>query len=401
MKEINDPLSEQDWWNAPERLAWWNFLGFSEGAIHALESMAESICNSRQLMEAFNAFHQKTAHQGDWHFDWTPLPFDPLIQEQLGEDTSLFYLLAYLSALPHTLQAYRRRGIPMETFAETMADIQFYVEWYAQRHHRWGFEHFPWIARHLSGRLFSLGRLQFMLLPFPGKVTALRHRHDHRIILLADPRQPLRADGYAAGAGTSNTLISPEEVWHPEWEEDTRGWKGHPVSPQGYVLKRSAYFSREEWEIALQHGDCVLDVHIPQGKSLTPEDCQRSLERAYEFFPTYFPEQTFRGVYCHTWMFTPQLGHLLPPESRILQFQREFYLYPHPGNEGFLLEFVFGRRERPENNAPRDTSLQRAVLDWLDRGGELFDLPGVYLYPPSAWGKQSHWRDWGTFALEE
>lgn len=401
MKRIEETLSEEEWWNAESRLVWWQFLGLSEGAVQVLEDMAHQIQCSSNLMEFFRALHEQTAHRGEWHFDWSPLSFNPVIEAQLGNSTSLYYLLVYLSALPHILQAYQRRGISMDTFAETMADISFYIEWYAQKYGHWGFEHFPWIARHLSGRLVSLGRLQFALLPFPGKVLALRHRFHHQVILLADPDQPLRADGYAVGAGNPDLPVPTEEVWYPQRQESEDGWKGHPISPQGYALKVPAFFARDTWEIALKHGDWVLDVHIPQGKNLDLEDCRDSLQRAFAFFPRHFPESPFRGVYCHTWMFTPQLQHLLRPDSHILQFQREFYLYPHPGSAGFLLEFVFGSREYPGNDAPRDTSLRRAVLDWLSHGHELFDLPGVFLSSPQEWGKQTHRKGWLAFVTEE
>ena len=99
-------------------------------------------------------------------------------------------------------------------------------------------------------------------------------------------------------------------------------------------------------------------------------------------------------MYCHTWFFTPQLQTLLPPESAIVKFQREFYLYPFPGNIGFLWSFVFGEKYPDPFTAPRDTSLRRAVLDWIGQGKEIFDLPGIMFHTPEEWGTQPYMRQW-------
>jgi hypothetical protein len=59
-----------------------------------------------------------------------------------------------------------------------------------------------------------------------------------------------------------------------------------------------------------------------------------------------------------------------------------------------LWGFVFGKKYPDRLTAPRDTSLRRAVLDWLDEGGEIFDLPGLMFHAPQAWGTQPYMRRW-------
>jgi hypothetical protein len=90
--------------------------------------------------------------------------------------------------------------------------------------------------------------------------------------------------------------------------------------------------------------------------------------------------------------FTPQLQQILPPESNIVRFQREFYLYPHPGSPKFLWNFVFGEKYPDVTTAPRDTELRNSVLDWLEQDNELFDLPGVMLHTPEDWGTQPYYK---------
>ncbi len=116
----------------------------------------------------------------------------------------------------------------------------------------------------------------------------------------------------------------------------------------------------------------------PPTDAFTVETCRASLRQALDFFAQQSPEKTIRAGFCHTWFFTHPLQEFLPAESHIVQFQREFYLYPHPGGPGFLWEFAFGEKYRDLATAPRDTRLRRAVLDWLGQGKELFDLPGYF-----------------------
>jgi hypothetical protein len=267
---------------------------------------------------------------------------------------------------------------------------------------RWIFRQFSWVWRHLSCELFRLGRMQYMLKPFDGSVTAYRSRANGEVRLLAGAEMLLRPDGYALGAGRSQPRDpfyqdrpqSIEEVWSPAFEDRPQGWWGHPVSPYGFVLPDPLLLVRSEWDLILAPGDTVLDMHIPHDDPFTLETCRDSLRLAFDFFKQQAPGRPFKAGYCHTWFFTPQLQQILPPASNIVRFQREFYLYPFPGTPGFLWEFVFGEKVPSRAEAPRDTSLRRAVLDWLDSGKELFDLAGVMFHGPDKWGSQPYMSAW-------
>ncbi|MEI8256215.1 MAG: hypothetical protein WCJ30_11145, partial [Deltaproteobacteria bacterium] len=120
----------------------------------------------------------------------------------------------------------------------------------------------------------------------------------------------------------------------------------------------SIFLPADAWEVVLQRGDTVLDLHIPRKDPFTVAACRDSLVWACDFFKTYFPERPFKATYCHTWFFTPQLQRLLPAESNILRFQREFNLLPYPGGPAFLWSYVFGEKVASLTSAPRDTALR-------------------------------------------
>ncbi len=369
---------------------WCEWLQMPEGAVEALAEAARQIRADEKLFQIFAAFHEQTALRGEWHRDWTPLPMNEGVIGQLGESrASLFYLLGYMAALPYALREYRRLGISREVFLATMYDITIWVNHARDVYGVWCFKEFVWIWHHLSCELFRLGRLQFILSTFEGGVMAFKSRSSGHILLLADPAMPLRADGYAANAGGEET--GADERWFATFEATPAGWRGNRVAPQGYTLREEVFLLRSEWEPVLRRGDTILDLHIPRGEKMTIESCRDSFLHAFSFFTEHWPDRPFKGIYCHTWFFTPQLQQILQPDSNIVQFQREFYLYPHPGGPAFLWRFVFGEKYPDPATAPRDTFLRSAVLDWLAEGKELFDLPGVMLHRPEQWGTQPYY----------
>jgi hypothetical protein len=287
-------------------------------------------------------------------------------------------------------------------FDETMSDFGLWLFYNYERTGRWVFDRFMWIWRHLTGELFRLGRLQYALEDFEFGVTAFRNKNTRRVLLLADPKLNLRSDGYALGAGRVRFNDDPPveaeppstEAWQPTFTENADGWRGNPVVPYGYVLKPQVFLPRADWELLLRKGDPVLDVHIPRYAPFTAEACRDSLRRAYDFFTLQYPMRPVKATFCHTWFFTAQLQQILPAESNIVRFQREFYLFPHPGGPGFLWSFVFSETEFDPAKAPRDTSLRRSVLDWLVAGKEMFDLPGVLFHSPEEWGSQPYMSAW-------
>ncbi|MBI4928625.1 MAG: DUF5596 domain-containing protein [Anaerolineae bacterium] len=393
----------------PQRLAaWCERIALPQDAIHVLVQLAGDIQQNGEFHQLFEDFYTQTVLPNQWHTQWEDLPMHPRVVEQYGDQASLFYFLAYLSALPHAYAFYQAHGIDPQIFDDTMADLRVWLLANSATAGKLQFASFPWVWRHLACKLFRLGRLQYMLIPFAGGVTALRHRQTGAVTLLADPNLPLRSDGHADGAGNPppnsnfpHPQLPPGPVWTPLYEVSQAGWRGHPINPYGCAQKKPAFFPSTQWEVALAHGDPVLDMHIPASGAFTVDSVRDSLKKAQTFFAQLEPQVTPRALFCHTWFFTPQLQTLLPSQSNIVRFQREFYLYPNAGGPGFLWNFVFGETVRDFADAPRDTSLRRDVLDWLASGKPLFDMPGVAFHGPEDWGNQPYMTDWDRHPLAD
>ncbi|MFF7453315.1 acyltransferase domain-containing protein [Kitasatospora sp. NPDC008115] len=125
-------------------------------------------------------------------------------------------------------------------------------------------------------------------------------------------------------------------------------------------------------------GEWSLQLHIPDHCGpLSPGACDRALDRARAFFPRHFPGERYRSAFVFSWLLDPQLSHYLPEGSNIVRFQRRFAPLVRPGGppapeDTNPLRYVFGDVGRPLESLPRDTVVQRALLDHLRAGGHWY-----------------------------
>lgn len=132
---------------------------------------------------------------------------------------------------------------------------------------------------------------------------------------------------------------------------------------QPHVLEQDVEMPDGRW---IRKHTIVLNVHIPAGEPLHPDGVQHAFERAASFF---------RGIppvfVCYSWLLEPQLRHLLPPESNILQFQNRFHIYRVDASSRQAEERIFGRvHDNPEEYEER-TQLQRKAKAYLLSGKKL------------------------------
>lgn len=113
-------------------------------------------------------------------------------------------------------------------------------------------------------------------------------------------------------------------------------------------------------------GTPALSVHIPAGEPLDPDAALDSFRQAEAFFPRYFGK-TYPLFICYSWLMAPTLKEVLPPTSRILQFQSMFETaYTRPNRQAE--ERVFGFLSDDTHAYPENTSLQRALKAYLLSG---------------------------------
>jgi hypothetical protein len=346
-----------------------------EGAAEILANIAEKIKNDRKLYDIYEEFYKNYLDTGYWTTVWEPLNIHPYVQETFGNHASLFYLHAALERLILTEQRYSELGIGEDIFVDTLRDISVWVN---NAYNLVGFyciRNFSWIWRHIEARLFRIGRLQYLARPFGSAVKGFYNTKKDLLLFLCSSGMELRANGDMEGVcGKEKT----SDGFVTEFQETEEFYIGTPAIPYGKGLKKQVRLRKDEWEKVLDSDDCILEIHIPRDGSFGLEDIKDSYAKAREFFGRYFPDTNIKGMACHTWLFTPQLQEMLPKNSNITNFQRQFYLYPTNGSVRFLWNFVFNELTEVKDAKP-DTYLRSRVLDYINEGREIFDLRGVYL----------------------
>ena len=125
-----------------------------------------------------------------------------------------------------------------------------------------------------------------------------------------------------------------------------------------------------EYELIHQNGKPVLSLHIPSDVRMEQPLLRASYERAREILGKTFPEYENAPVYCESWLLSPELAQLLPEHSRILRFRRSFGPIRQLEDSGEdVLQWVFKNPHLPLDQMPRNTSLQKALWQFLHDGG--------------------------------
>ena len=122
----------------------------------------------------------------------------------------------------------------------------------------------------------------------------------------------------------------------------------------------------------------VLSVHIPSDAVLGREELDESYSIVRQFFSQekLCPWGKPKAVVCGSWLLAPALNGLLPEDSGIWRFARDYRLYDVDEEDQEFYEWLFGGC-KPMEELPERTSLQRAVKAHLAAGGRLGMARGV------------------------
>ena len=322
----------------------------------------------------------------DNHTELNPwqVPFPQLVNNHRNIN-DLLGLIILLSGFDRILEFHRSKKVPIQITIDTFRDIKIWLKDFYRKNGRWGLKENQWLIHHFTGRLYRLGRLQFAMDKFTGRIKVFKNKHDGVVIALSEEGIWYTRDGLVNG---TNGINESDGVWMSKFQEDEEFYIGNPISPDGKAINKTVKLKKLDWRPKLAKDEPVLDLHIPEDGRMDHNLCGQSIEKAREFFPNYFPEWDYRAFTCTTWLFDSQFQTLLPSSSNIVRFQQEFYLYPVQSNDSQTFDRVFDGKPEDFNNAPRDTSLRRAIIDHYLRGGHLRGAGGFILKDDIDWGSQ-------------
>jgi GNAT-like C-terminal domain len=305
----------------------------------------------------------------------------PELDQQLGEDCGVFYLLIAISLIPEIFKAFNKFRLPEKYAAACCKWINGTIQVYRAAHNGTPGHNRAqlfWLRHYITGKLFRIGRFEYMNQTFPKAfpVVVYKNQHNGSIAALAKDQVRFDAEGYILPVEKSDS----EAAFISCLKITEKHIIGTPVSPRGMALDQQIKLVADEWTQILGPNSFTPGIHIPGGGKMSREACKESFLEAIEFYKKYFPEKKVDAFVCSSWIFWPEYEKAMP-HSNLAQFMRELYLFPFPpgkGKDGLF--FIFGREDGNPTEYPRDNSVRRAMLDLYDerqflRCGSMFILP--------------------------
>lgn len=123
-----------------------------------------------------------------------------------------------------------------------------------------------------------------------------------------------------------------------------------------------------EFEMTQEKGEPVVSLHIPAGVSLRRESLRATYAAWKAFAAEFYPDYADVPAVCDSWLLSPALKELLPPDSPILYFQSCFKIL-HSDRNDAVVDWVFPGKRVPYAELAEGTSLQRAMKRYLLAGG--------------------------------
>lgn len=175
----------------------------------------------------------------------------------------------------------------------------------------------------------------------------------------------------AASLGDVGLQLRINRRVHGVFGLDTWSWLTLHMAGNLFRLGRLQFHLVRNSESTDQHHGSAweLGVHIPEDGGLSPAMVDASFAEARGFFSRHFPDKRVATATCDSWMLDPYLVERLP-DSNIASFARRFTLDRCTDAPTDAVYFTFRQRGlQGLDKLPRETSLQRVVLERIDDGG--------------------------------
>ena len=369
---LNEPANIATYLRTPGRVrADAEWCGISREYSAQIQAAAEEMIGRAGRLEDL-ARCAASLFDGTWNgSDWQDTPRDDSASERF------FLLFPLLQHLPVLQEWYAERGIPERILADTLTDLQIWIDTKAQRTGMPGFKEVGWLRLHFSGQVIRLGRLQFQPSKYSFPFTPLVNKTTGEVRIAAHGGRAITAKGvFSDSEGAEGKTIELEFV---EYKGEIT--KAHVVNEDGYIGTKPVTFESGTWEKALREGDPVLALHIPAGEPLDYEACMESYRMAADFFPRHFCDTPPPlAITCSSWLFYPGLCDILPEDSNIVRFQRTFHRLPLPGakaNQTYERVFTPYGRTITENQLKN--TLQRNLFKHIRAGNTPITGGGLLL----------------------
>lgn len=280
------------------------------------------------------------------------------------QDAPMYPFLLLAACIEPSLHKISETGMPGEMYR----DIPYYpIGNYMERLRRGDREivtDFPWDMNFCTCSLFRIDRFNFIPFRLDDDIEVYR-RGDETIAFYAETVK-VRRDGQLDGV---NRHFDSEAFEAKLIKEDGK-LTGHPILPAGVISEKTVTIDLSQWTLVLKQGDILMGFHIPGGEGYDPGHMRENSIAAIELFEKYFPHFDIKGIGSESWLYDPHIARLLGGKGNIPQMQQQMYIYPITSGDGMMWTILLGG-EKPLKDAPRDTRLQRAACEYMEKGGRL------------------------------
>ena len=296
-----------------------------------------------------------------------------------GRNTGIFHLMLAMSCLPLVRKKHIELNIPEKYMFGTAQWIGSTIGIYAAAHDGYPghtFSQTHWLRASVDGRLFRIGRLEFLPRYWTADFPAVYRRKNSGSLAV------LCTDGWAFDE--QSFRVDPEKsapVHVTRLKFFNGKVSGIPVSPYGKPLfDRELTLDLNDWEPLWSPWEQQYTIHIPGGGGMTLEAVRNSLIEAVKFYHDYLG-QDIKVFTCSSWILNPVWEQELP-NSNMAALQRNVFMTPCPppgGNPGLF--FVYGEHGCDPRQRPCKTALHQAFRRIFERGEPL--RSGTMIIPAS------------------
>lgn len=350
-----------------------SFCGFSKEQVEVLISSAEPALGNNAVTTAARAVFRGVffGESITIRYPSAANPWPSFLKVADEKAAGALYTIIGAGFVPLVRKMHRRNHVPEQISRDTCSQVLSYNENHLRGRNRFGIypNQFFWLRNYIIEDLLylRLGRFEYMTEKYGHGGVVCRNKASGEILAFAMPDLNFDSSGFALDGSAPESEVAFKSVFIKNDDSLT----GNRIRNDGSAENTLTTLSLDKWDIILQEGTPVLGMHIPAGGSMSPEKARESLFMAKKFYSA-LPDTSRRpvAVKCISWIFNPNLPEILPPDSNLVSLLKMVHLYPvHSGREdGLWFVFLHESKFDPKT-ASRASSLQRAILDYIEKGG--------------------------------
>lgn len=226
---------------------------------------------------------------------------------QLKSQERLMEVLAQLIDLK---EAYQAKGIPLSHFYKSLYDLHYRIERFYKNEGHYGLtdRDLKWLGPLFRREIFDLGSLRFQISSF-----------------------------------------SYDEI-------ERQSYQFMPLS--------------KKWKETFPEGTPIITIHILKNADLRPNKIEASFSLARHFFAEYFPEHNYEVFVCRTWLLYGPMREILPSNSNIAHFAKNFQIIAENQNTKQALDRIYGSSNlKVIKQMEKESSLEKTAYQHPEKLG--------------------------------